>query len=68
MIQIKTYQCDNSHPSDDEIREGIAIANSDKCMVKLHWKFPYSGDYSLCIMPEMTFDDCKSLLPTIYPV
>lgn len=68
MKEIKEYLCDGRKPTDDEIREGIIIADTENCVVKLNWFYPYSGNYDLCIIPGMSFDECQKKLPKCYPV
>ena len=68
MKLIKEYECDARTPSDEEILHGIEIANSEDCIVKLKWFFPYSGWYSLSIQKGMSFEECKNKLPKVYPV
>ncbi len=68
MKLIKNYQCDSRTPSDDEIQQAINISNSENCIVKLSWFFPYSGNYSLSVYPNMSFEECKNKLPKTYPV
>lgn len=68
MKLIKNYQCDNKTPTNEEIQEGMRIAQSEDCIVRLNWFFPYSGHYKLDITSGMTFEDCKNKLPKSYPV
>lgn len=68
MKLIKNYKCDNTTPTNEEIQEGMRIAQSEDCIVRLNWFFPYSGHYKLDISTDMTFEDCKSKLPKCYPV
>ena len=68
MIEVRNFKCDSSTPSEDEIREGVQIANEAGCIVRLNWFFPYSGNYRLDIMPGNTFEDCVQQLPKCYPV
>lgn len=68
MIRIKEYKCKNGIPSSDEIKRGIDISNSSKCLVRINWFFPYSGQYYLDILPGMTYEDCMAELPKVYPV
>ncbi len=68
MKLIKEYLCDDHIPSDEEILQGIEIANSEDCIVRLKWFFPYSGQYKLHITKGMTLEDCKDKLPKCYPL
>lgn len=68
MKLIKNYKCDNTTPTNEEIREGMCIAQSEDCIVRLNWFFPYSGHYKLDITSGMTFEDCCDKLPKIYPI
>lgn len=68
MKLVKEYECDNRTPSDEEILQSIEIANTEDCIVKLKWFFPYSGWHSLHITKGMTFEDCQEQLPKYYPV
>lgn len=68
MKLIKEYICDGITPSDDEIKEGIKIANTEDCIVKLAWFYTYSGWYKLFIRKGMTFEECKDKLPKVYAV
>lgn len=68
MKQIKSYLCDNCTPTDEEIMQCIEIANVEDCIVELKWYSPYSGWYELCISKDMTFEECKNILPEVYPV
>ena len=68
MKLIKEYVCDDIRPSDEEILEGIEIANKENCIVRLTWYFPYSGNYKLEIEKGMTIEECKNKLPRCYPV
>ena len=68
MKYVAEFRCDNSTPTDDEIKEGIEFANANDCIVKLTWFFPYSGWYKLFIRKGMTFEECKGKLPKVYGV
>ena len=68
MKLVMEYKCDNRTPTDDEIREGIEIANANDCIVRLTWFFPYSGWHKLLIKKDMTFEECKEKLPNVYGV
>lgn len=68
MIEIKEYWTDDSTPSDDAIMNGISIADTEHCIVQIHWAFPYSGNYCLTIREGMTLEECKNQLPKCYPV
>jgi hypothetical protein len=68
MKLVMEYKCDNRVPTDDEIREGIEIANTNDCIVRLTWFFPYSGWYKLLITKGMTFEECQEKLPKVYGV
>lgn len=68
MKLVKEYLCDNRTPDNEEIKECIDIVNSEDCIVKLKWFFPYSGWYELKISKGMTFEECKNKLPKRYPV
>lgn len=68
MFEIKEYWTDNSHPSDDNIMYGIHIANTEHCIVRINWSFPYSGSYCMTIREGMTLEKCKEQLPKCYPV
>ncbi len=68
MKLIKNYKCDSSTPSDEEIKEGLDIASTEHCIVRLNWFFPYSGHYHMDITEGMTFEECKEKLPKRYPV
>ena len=68
MKLIKDYLCEGRTPSDDEIKQGIEIANSEDCIVHLIWVHPYSGKYELYISKGTAFEECKDKLPKRYPV
>ncbi len=68
MKQIKEYLCDDKKPTDDEINNGVMIANSENCVVKLTWFVPYSGHYRLYITPGMSIEECREKLPRRYPL
>ena len=68
MKLVMEYRCDNRTPTDDEIKEGIEIANINDCIVKLTWFFPYNGWHQLFIKKGMTFEECKEKLPKVYGV
>ena len=68
MRYVAEFRCDNSIPTDDEIREGIDFANANNCIAKLTWFYPYSGWYKLLIEKGMTFEECKEKLPKVYAV
>ena len=68
MKIVKEYLCDNSTPSDEEVKECIEIANKEDCIVRLRWHFPYSGWYERYIKKDMTFEEINDSLPTIYGV
>lgn len=68
MKLVKEYLCDHSRPNDEEIKECIEIANTEDCIAKLIWVFPYSGWYELKVSKGMTFEECKSKLPERYPI
>lgn len=64
MKFVKEFIC-KTRPTDDEIYEGIYIANNDDCIVKLRWFLPYSdygifcGWYELYIWKGKSFEECK---------
>jgi hypothetical protein len=68
MKLVKEYECDKRTPSDEEILQGIEIANSEDCIVNLKWFFPCSGWYTLRITKGMTLESCIAKLPKRYPV
>lgn len=67
MIPIKTFRCE-SKPTQQEILEAIKIAKEDKCIVELKWFVAYSGNYSITISAEETFEGIVNKLPKKYPV
>lgn len=70
MKLVKEYLYDGNHitPDDEEIKECIEIANREDCIVRLRWFVKYSGWYELSVTKGTTFEECKSQLPTCYPV
>lgn len=68
MKLVKEYLCDNRIPSDEEIKECIEIAKSEDCVVKLKWFFPRNGWHERYIKTNMTFEEIKDSLPTVYGV
>jgi len=68
LQQIKHFKAAFVTPSDDEIREGIDIARKEKCIVRIDYFVPYSGQYHLDIDPESTFDACYAFVHRGYPV
>ena len=70
MKLVKEYLHDGSWitPNDEEIKECMEIANNEDCIVRLRWFVNYSGWYTLEVSKGMTFEECKSQLPTCYPV
>lgn len=49
MRLVKEFVCDNRTPSDEEIRECLEVVETDSCVVKLIWFFPYNGRHELYI-------------------
>lgn len=68
MKRIIYYACDSKTPSDEELKQCIHIAQEEHCIVNLSWFFPYSGHYHVNVKEGMTFEECKSKLPKVYPV
>lgn len=68
MKLVKEYLCDNRTPSDEEIKECLEIVNKENCVVRLRWCVGYGGWYTLEVLNGMTFEECKSKLPTCYPL
>ncbi len=68
MKLIKEYLCDNRTPTDEEIKMGIETTNTEECIVKLVWFFPYNGWHQLLIHKGMTFNECKDKLPKVYGI
>ena len=60
LVQIKQFKTAFVTPSDDEIREGIAIADRERCIVRIDYFVPYSGMYNLDIEPGSTLEGCRS--------
>lgn len=68
MKLVKEYLCDNSTPSDEEVKDCIRIAKEEDCVVKMKWHFPYNGWHERYIKKDMTFEEVNDSLPTIYGV
>lgn len=68
MKLVKEYLCDNSTPSDEEVKDCIRIAKEEDCVVKMKWYFPYNGWHERYIKKDMTFEEVNDSLPTIYGV
>lgn len=68
MKLVKEYLCDNSTPSDEEVKDCIRIAKEEDCVVKMKWYFPYNGWNERYIKKDMTFEEVNDSLPTIYGV
>lgn len=68
MNLVEEYLCDNTTPSDEEIKDCIKIANYKGCIIKLRWYFPYNGWHEVYIKKNMTFEEVKDKLPKVYGV
>lgn len=68
MKLVKEYLCNNSTPSDEEVKDCIRIAKEEDCVVKMKWYFPYNGWHERYIKKDMTFEEVNDSLPTIYGV
>lgn len=59
MIPVKEFRPSFiGDPTDDELLEGIEIANSDNCIVRIG----HVGRHGIEIAPGMTLEDCKARL------
>lgn len=68
MKAIKNYMLNGQIPSEQEINKCIQIANTEDCIVRLEWHFPYSRFYSINITKDMTCQDVQDKMPRNYPV
>lgn len=68
MIRIKEYQCGDTAPTKEDVRQCVGISTSTNCIVRLNWYFHYSGPYSLNVKPGMICEEYIERLPKIYPV
>lgn len=68
MKLVKEYLCDNTTPSDEEIKDCIRIAKEEDCVVKMKWFFPYNGWHERYIKKDMTFEEVNNGLPTVYGI
>ena len=68
MKLVKEYLCDNRTPSNEEVKDCIKIANEEDCVVKMKWFFLYNGWHERYIKKDMTCEEVKDSLPTVYGV
>lgn len=67
MREVRTFKCETT-PTRDEILYGISIATENDCIVTLQWYYSYSGNYTVDIEPNDTYENVLFKLPTFYPV
>lgn len=53
-------------PTENEIREGMRIANTENCIVRLGYTLKFHGKQALDITPGMTYEQCKRNLDIAY--
>ena len=77
MIYTKNqyYVADNKTISDEDLKEGIRIANETNIIVNIRWSGPgwqwYPSEknaYSIDIEPGSNFEELKEQLPKIYGI
>lgn len=63
MIPIRYFWSEK--PTDEEIYEAMSIVENEYCVVVIKWTaFRYS--YSMTVRKGMSFEQCKSQIPTVY--
>ena len=65
MKPIKNFWCDCT-PKDAEIYEAMHVAQTEHCVVMLHWFVSYNGWFKRVIKEDSSFEDIKKSLPRIY--
>ena len=64
--EVKFYQCEGGHPSDDEIKVALDIVRGQPFIIELRWFRKYSGWHRTLICKDDTLDSVKERLPRIY--
>ena len=69
MKRAYEFYCDNGKPTEEELIASIKLANDKDCYVKLNY-LPnrHSGWYTVVIRSGMTLNDCKSRIPSVFPL
>ena len=71
MKRAYEFYCDNDDgkPTEEELVTAIELANDKDCYVKLNYlPNKYSSWYTIVIRSGMTLNDCKSRIPSTFPI
>ena len=63
MIPIKYFWSEN--PTDEEIHEAMNLVENEDCVVVIEW-IAFRYPYSMTVRKGMSFELCKSQIPTVY--
>lgn len=63
MIPIRYFW--SEEPTNEEIYEAMSIVENEHCVVVIKWT-AFRYPYSMTVRKGMSFEQCKSQIPTVY--